>query len=39
MAAVKLREGLTDRLATLGARLTIDSGQSGTRLATVIPCA
>jgi signal transduction histidine kinase len=31
-------EGLTDRLATLGARLTIDSGQSGTRLATVIPC-
>jgi signal transduction histidine kinase len=31
-------EGLTDRLATLGARLTIDSGPSGTRLATVIPC-
>ncbi|MFG1922595.1 sensor histidine kinase [Cryptosporangium sp. NPDC048952] len=32
-------EGLTDRLATLGARLRIDSGPSGTRLATVIPCA
>ncbi|MEV6494813.1 histidine kinase, partial [Actinoplanes sp. NPDC051633] len=32
-------EGLADRLATLDARLTIDSGPAGTRLATVIPCA
>jgi signal transduction histidine kinase len=31
-------EGLADRLATLGARLTVDTGPSGTRLATVIPC-
>ncbi|MEU8612898.1 histidine kinase [Actinoplanes sp. NPDC048791] len=31
-------EGLADRLATLGARLTVDSGPVGTRLATVIPC-
>ena len=31
-------EGLADRLATLGARLTVDSGPTGTRLATVIPC-
>ncbi|MFI7587117.1 histidine kinase [Spongisporangium articulatum] len=31
-------EGLADRLATLGARLAVDSGPSGTRLATVIPC-
>jgi signal transduction histidine kinase len=32
-------EGLADRLATLGARLEVDSGPSGTRIATVIPCA
>ncbi|AGZ41532.1 GAF domain-containing sensor histidine kinase [Actinoplanes friuliensis] len=32
-------EGLADRLAALGARLTMDSGPSGTRLTTVIPCA
>ena len=32
-------EGLADRLATLGARLVIDSGPWGTRLGTVIPCA
>ena len=32
-------EGLADRLATLGARLLVDSGPDGTRLATVIPCA
>jgi signal transduction histidine kinase len=31
-------EGLADRLATLGARLTLDSGPDGTRLTTVIPC-
>ncbi len=31
-------EGLADRLATLDARLTVTSGPSGTRLATVIPC-
>ena len=32
-------EGLTDRLATLDARLTVESGPGGTRLGTVIPCA
>ncbi|WP_432824440.1 sensor histidine kinase [Dactylosporangium sp. CA-092794] len=32
-------EGLADRLATLDARLTADSGPAGTRLKTVIPCA
>ncbi|WP_433303831.1 sensor histidine kinase [Actinoplanes sp. CA-030573] len=32
-------EGLADRLATLDARLTIESGPGGTRLRTVIPCA
>jgi signal transduction histidine kinase len=32
-------EGLADRLATIGARLVIDSGPDGTRLRTVIPCA
>jgi signal transduction histidine kinase len=32
-------EGLADRLATLGARLDVASGPSGTRLRTVIPCA
>ncbi len=31
-------EGLADRLATLDARLTVDSGPAGTRLKTVIPC-
>lgn len=31
-------EGLTDRLATLGARLVVDSGPAGTRLGSVIPC-
>jgi signal transduction histidine kinase len=31
-------EGLADRLATIGARLVIDSGPGGTRLTTVIPC-
>jgi signal transduction histidine kinase len=31
-------EGLADRLATLDARLSIDSTSSGTRLRTVIPC-
>ncbi|MET7419764.1 histidine kinase [Dactylosporangium sp. NPDC005555] len=31
-------EGLMDRLAIIDARLTIDSGPSGTRLRTVIPC-
>ncbi|MFI5955942.1 histidine kinase [Cryptosporangium sp. NPDC051539] len=31
-------EGLSDRLATLGARLAVDSGPGGTRLGTVIPC-
>jgi signal transduction histidine kinase len=31
-------EGLADRLATLGARLAVDSGPAGTRLRTVIPC-
>jgi signal transduction histidine kinase len=31
-------EGLADRLAMLDARLTIESGPSGTRLTTVIPC-
>jgi signal transduction histidine kinase len=31
-------EGLTDRLATLDARLHIDSGRTGTTLRTVIPC-
>ncbi|ODU03301.1 MAG: hypothetical protein ABS81_14730 [Pseudonocardia sp. SCN 72-86] len=32
-------EGLADRLAALDARLVVDSGPSGTRLQTVIPCA
>jgi signal transduction histidine kinase len=32
-------EGLADRLATLDARLQIDSGPAGTSLRTVIPCA
>jgi signal transduction histidine kinase len=32
-------EGLSDRLATLDARLHIDSGRAGTSLRTVIPCA
>ena len=32
-------EGLADRLATLGARLDVVSGASGTRLGTVISCA
>jgi signal transduction histidine kinase len=32
-------EGLADRLATLDARLTVDSGPDGTRLRTVIACA
>jgi signal transduction histidine kinase len=32
-------EGLADRLAILDARLTVESGPSGTRLRTVIPCA
>ncbi|WP_250005827.1 histidine kinase [Actinoplanes sp. M2I2] len=32
-------EGLADRLATLDARLTVDSGPAGTALRTVIPCA
>ncbi|MFG1992632.1 sensor histidine kinase [Actinoplanes sp. NPDC048988] len=31
-------EGLADRLATLDARLTVESGPAGTRLRTVIPC-
>ncbi|RAK31423.1 histidine kinase [Actinoplanes lutulentus] len=31
-------EGLSDRLAILDARLTIDSGPAGTLLRTVIPC-
>jgi signal transduction histidine kinase len=31
-------QGLADRLATLGAHLTVDSGPSGTRIRTVIPC-
>ena len=31
-------EGLADRLATLGARLLVDSPPTGTRLRTVIPC-
>jgi signal transduction histidine kinase len=31
-------EGLADRLATLDARLTIESGSTGTTLRTVIPC-
>jgi signal transduction histidine kinase len=31
-------EGLADRLATLDARLRIDSGPAGTSLRTVIPC-
>lgn len=31
-------EGLTDRLAALDARLIVDSGPTGTRLRTVIPC-
>ncbi|GIM98128.1 sensor histidine kinase [Paractinoplanes toevensis] len=31
-------EGLADRLATLDARLTVESGPDGTRLRTVIPC-
>jgi signal transduction histidine kinase len=31
-------EGLADRVATLGARLVVDSGPWGTRLGTVIPC-
>jgi signal transduction histidine kinase len=31
-------EGLADRLATLDARLTVESGPAGTRLKTVIPC-
>ena len=31
-------EGLADRLATLGARLVLESGPAGTRLGTVIPC-
>jgi signal transduction histidine kinase len=31
-------EGLSDRLATLGARLALDSGPSGTTLGTTIPC-
>jgi signal transduction histidine kinase len=32
-------EGLADRLATLDARLTVESGPAGTRVGTVIPCA
>ena len=32
-------EGLADRLATLDARLTVESSPAGTRLRTVIPCA
>jgi signal transduction histidine kinase len=32
-------EGLADRLATIDARLVLDSGPGGTRLRTVIPCA
>ena len=32
-------EGLADRLTALGARLVVDSGATGTRLRTVIPCA
>ncbi len=32
-------EGLADRLATLDARLLVESDPSGTRLQTVIPCA
>ena len=31
-------EGLADRLATLDARLAVESGPAGTRLKTVIPC-
>lgn len=31
-------EGLSDRLATLDARLSIDTGLTGTTLRTVIPC-
>ncbi|GIF20458.1 hypothetical protein Ate02nite_31880 [Paractinoplanes tereljensis] len=31
-------EGLADRLATLDARLRVESGPAGTRLRTVIPC-
>ncbi|MBB5868087.1 signal transduction histidine kinase [Allocatelliglobosispora scoriae] len=31
-------EGLADRLATLDARLTVESGPAGTHLKTVIPC-
>jgi signal transduction histidine kinase len=31
-------EGLADRLGTLDARLTVESGADGTRIRTVIPC-